>query len=337
LANVAAVVGFVPGMFGLQAGFRAPNEIAVLLPVNVNDMKDVLKHFSIGHPDLALGKVPGNAAVLIGVLGLVLGALGTIEAARHRGRRWWRVSRELLLIVVLTVVPFVLMIVYSLLRVDVLGAGNIIASWPAMALFIGALVTTPPRPLRVVAVALLLSAYAIGGVRMLSPTWQRGNVNGAVAYIERTGNDGDPVVSLPAFANPLSEVDAALADTPSYTYVPGNTLDRARSHDGDPHPVIRLNQTPLDETFRQLEGPRPNAAPIHHLLPTPEQDAQGAMSEARHGTIFLVTPYPVRADLLLKYFPSSPLSEFLKPLLSRYHIVREVQFPSFSSTTMGST
>jgi hypothetical protein len=334
LSNVAAVVAFLPGAAGLPADFRTPNYFTFLVPVNLRDMKDIASRFWIGHTGLPLHQVPGDVAVLLGAVGLGLGAFGAIRVLRHRGPQWWRVPRNVVLIGILAVAPFVLMVAYSWLRVDVMGGGNIIASWPAMALVIGAVVTAPPRPLRVVAVALVVSAYAIGGWKMLSPSVQWGNINGAVGFIERTGQSGDPIVDQPAFSNPLSEVDAALSATPSYTYVPGDTLDRSRSPNGDPHPVIRLQATlaapPLDEPFKLLAGPRPRGAIWGFPVPTPEQVAQQAMSEAPHGTVFLVSPWRIKAHEWLQHYPNSPMSKFLGTMLAQYHIADEVQFPSDS-------
>jgi hypothetical protein len=333
-SNVAAVVGFLPGAAGLPAGFRAPNFLTYVTPVNWQDVQDIASHLWIGHAALALHDVPGNLAVAMAAVGLALGAFGAILAARNRGPRWWRVAPELVLIGLLAVTPFVLMIVYSLVRTDVMDGQNVIASWPAMSLVIGALVTVPPRPVRIAAVALVVGAYAIGAWQMTRPVWQRGDIKGAMGYIERTGQSGDPIVSLPVFANPLSEVDAALSDTPSYTYEPGNTLDHARSPNGDPHPVIRLpGAPPLNGSFRMLAGPRPVAGHFEYFPPTAAQTAEQAMAEARHGTIFFVTPFPVNVAAYMKYAkyaPNAPMSKFLEPMLSRYHIVREVRFPSYS-------
>jgi hypothetical protein len=329
-SNVAAVVGFLPGAAGLPADLRAPNLITGLIPVNWPTMKAIGGRFWIGHADLPLHQVPGDWAVLLAAVGLAVGAFGTFLAARHRGPRWWRVRPEVLLIGLLVVAPFVLMVVYSLAHTDVMGGGNVIASWPAMSLLIGALVTVPPRPLRIAAVALVVGAYAIGAWQMTRPVWQRGNVDGATAYIERTGQGGDPIVSLTAFANPLSEVDVALSDTPSVTYVPGNTLDHPRAPNGDPHPVIRLNAPPLSEPFGRLAGPRPNAGFFFLPEPTGDQTAHEAMAAAPHGTIFFVTPFSVKIAANVKNADDPSLGQFLRPLLSQYHLVRQVRFPSQS-------
>jgi hypothetical protein len=141
-------------------------------------------------------------------------------------------------------------------------------------------------------------------------------------------------VDLPAFSNPLSEVDAALSGTPSYTYIPGNSLDRARSPEGDPHPVIRLQTTlaapPLNDPFKLLAGPRPKGDYFAFEVPTPEQVAQRAMSEARHKTVFFVSPWSINANAWRKYFPSAAMSRFLDAMFTHYHIARQVRVPSYS-------
>jgi hypothetical protein len=334
-ANVAVVVGFLPAVGGLRAGLRDANFIQTLVPVNLTDIGNILERFWIGPATFPVNEVPGNVAVLLAVAGLAVAVLGLAFAARKRGRVRWRPTPGLALIVVLALAPAVLMILYSWLRTDVLGGGNIIASWPPMALAIGALVTAPRAPVRVAAVTLVVVAYVIGGVKMLSPSWQRGDVHGALAYIERTGKSGDPIVSLPAFANPISEVDAALAGTPNYTYVPGNTLDRARTAvSEDAHPVIRLYFPPLDEQFKHLAGPRPAPAFFFPSTPSGKQIAQEAISAARNGTVFMVTPYPGRLwaknSSLSNTFVTTVRQFFGAMASHHYHVATQVQIKSYA-------
>jgi hypothetical protein len=335
-ANVAVVAGFLPAIGGLRDGFRAPNFITDLVPVNLTSIGNVLERFWIGPASFPVNLVPGNVAVGLGAAGLAVAVLGLAFATvRKRGRVQWRPTRGLALIVVLALAPTLLMILYSWLRTDVLGGGNIIASWPAMALAIGALVSAPRAPVRIAAVTLVVVAYVIGGVKMLSPTWQRGDVHGALAFIERTGRSGDPIVDLPAFYNPLSEVDAALAGTPNYTYVPGNTLDRARTQlSGDAHPVIRLWAPPLNQQFKHLAGPRPAPAFFFMTVPTGRQVAQEAISAARHGTVFMVTPYAgsiwARNSSLSNSFVTTIRQFFSTMALRHYRVATHVQITSYA-------
>ena len=90
LSNAAAVVGFLPGISGLQAAFKAPNFITYLLPVNVRNVVSVLKNFWIGHPIILINEMPGNIVLLMAAAGVILGAIGLVLTVRKRGRRWWR-------------------------------------------------------------------------------------------------------------------------------------------------------------------------------------------------------------------------------------------------------
>ncbi len=175
ISNVAAGVGFLPWLGGLRADLAAPNLITRLVPVNVHDIDGILENFWIGHPIIKLNVLPGDLAVALAVAGLALGAFGLVLQWRKRHGPRWQIAPRVVLIIVLALAPAVLMILYSWLRVDVLGGGNMIASWPAMALAIGALVTAPARPFRVAAVTLTLAAFVIGGAKMLTSGAQRGN------------------------------------------------------------------------------------------------------------------------------------------------------------------
>ena len=329
ISNVAAGVAFLPWLGGLRADLAAPNAIPDFVPVNTHEIDGILENFWIGHPIINIHVLPGILALVLAVAGMALGALGLLLTWRRRRRPRWQISPRMVLIIVLAVAPAVLMILYSWLRVDVLGGGNIIASWPAMALAIGALVTAPPRPLRLAAVTLTIGAFAIGGAKMLTGAAQRGNVDAAVTFIHKVGTNGDPIVSVPLFANPLSELDAALAGTPSFTYTPGNTEDQARPPTGnDPHPVLRLSVPPLAEMFPRLASPNPQPMFLGLGLTPAQEVARRATSLARNGDLFLITFFPVRPDVLLKEDPSSPISQFLLALPPGFHIVAHATFPT---------
>jgi hypothetical protein len=237
------------------------------------------------------------------------------------------------LIILLAVAPVVLIAVYSWTRADILDSRNLLTSWPSLALAIGVLVTSPAKPLRLVAVALTLGAFGIGAEKMLEPVTRLPDVTAAVGFIDRVGTTGDPIVDAPWFANPVSELDVALGESGSPTYTPGNTKDHA--HPATPaqaHPVIRLGAPPLAEQFSHLASPHPEA--IFYGLPeTPPQDvARQATALARHGTIFLVTS-ATSLKVLQHYYPSNAVIVFLKSLPSRFHVVRQVTFLGLSGWT----
>ncbi|MBF6558535.1 MAG: glycosyltransferase family 39 protein, partial [Acidimicrobiales bacterium] len=173
VANVAAGIAFLPWLGGLKEDLHAPNFIKAFQPFGWKAIKEDVTAWSVGHPNIENSLVPGHFAVALAVAGLALGLLGLILKLRGRSPSHWHPSPRAVLIVVLAVVPAILVVFYSWLRVDILGGGNLIASWPGLALAIGALVTYPPRPVRLAAVTLTLGAFALGGLKMISANAQR--------------------------------------------------------------------------------------------------------------------------------------------------------------------
>ena len=313
VANLAVGVSYLPWLGGLREDLHAPNYIAGFTPLTLPTLRYIGETFWIGHPLTPIALLPGNLIVALAGAGLVIAVIGLAVKVRGTGRTIWRPTSRIVLVVLLAVAPAALVILYSWIRVDILGGSYIIASWPGMAVAIGVLVTSPPKPWRWAAIALTLVAYAVGGIMMLGSTAQSPNINAAVAYIDRIGVNGDPIVSAPYFANPVSELDIGLADAGQVQH----------------HPVLRLGTPPLSEQLAHLSGPHPQ--PVFSGLPVtaPQVVAQRTVALARHGTIFFVSENgPVPA--LLKYFPNSPISLFYRALPPRFHVVQHMTFSGFS-------
>lgn len=253
--------------------------------------------------------LPGGGLALA-VTGLAVGLLGLVLRARGAGRAQWRVPPRTALIVVLALAPAVLITVQSMVATNIVDGRNLTSSWPGLALAIGALVTSPARPLRLVAVTLTLGAFAIGGAKMLGSDAQRPDIDAAVAFVHRVGRPGDPVVGAPFFANPLSELDVALADAGQSTR----------------YPVLRLGFPPLAEQLLPLSGPQPQPDPFLQVTP-PQDVARQAVALARHGTIFLVMAGGADASLVLKRSPDTPVGMFVKALPGRFRMVEHVTYP----------
>ncbi|MGH9080294.1 MAG: glycosyltransferase family 39 protein [Acidimicrobiales bacterium] len=316
IANVAAGIAFLPWLGQVRADLHAPSFITAS-PLSFNTMESVLENFWIGHPVILITNVPGNRFVAVAGAGLAVGLVGLVLRKRGEALSRWRLPSPVVPVIVLAFVPALLIIVYSWTRTDLLGGRYLIASWPALALAIGALVTSPRRPLQVVSLGLTLVAFGAGAVMMFLPAAQRPNVNAAVAYIERVGAKGDPIVNIPYFHNPLSELDVA--------------LDQA-GQSGN-HPVIRLGVPALAQQLRPLSGPHPQ--PQYFGLPVASAPvvASEAASLAQHKTIFLFAPIEL-STLLVEYFPANPVSQFVRALPSGYHLVAQRSFPGFSGSLL---
>jgi 4-amino-4-deoxy-L-arabinose transferase-like glycosyltransferase len=310
VANVVAVLGFVPWINGLREDLHAPSFINALAPLKPNVVGTILDTSWIGHPYLYLNQVPGVPVAILAGVGLAVGLVGLVLKARGgKGIRGWSLTSRTSLIVLLAFAPACLLILYSAVRTSIFGGPFLIAGWPGLAVTMGLIVTRPAKPLRYVAMALTLGAYAIGGLIMLGPTAQRPNVDTVVSYINQVGAPGDPIVSLSFFANPLSEVDVALAD--------GGIADR--------YPVLRLGSPPLPSQLKPYSGPNPQPV-FFGLADVPPQDvAAQAVSLARHGTIFFLwystSLYPNNAP--------SESKEFLSALPARYHVVKRIIVSNF--------
>jgi hypothetical protein len=328
IANVAAGLTYIPWLGGLRADLRAPNLIGFVVKVNFQTVKNIAENFWIGHPALLTTRLPGRLAVALAAAGLALGVVGVVLRVRGHVEHRWRPPPRTGLLIVLAVAPMVLVTVYSWARADILGGGNVIASWPAMALTIGALVTYPREPLRLAAVALTVAAYGIGGFKMLSSDAQQSNIDAALAYINRVGTSGDPIVSEPDFDNPLSELDAGLSVIGRPDYSPGNQKDLPVPPRGSSAPpIIRLGVASLAEQLRTLNGPHPE--PLFFGQATaPSSVVHQTVALAHHGTFFLVSPATSIA-ILLRYYPANPISLFVRALPSRYHIVAHVTYPGY--------
>jgi Dolichyl-phosphate-mannose-protein mannosyltransferase len=317
LANVAAGIAYLPWLGVLRQDLNAPNLIGVLsYPLDPQSIGRILEGFWIGHPLVQVNLLPGELAVALATAGLAIGVLGVALRVKRNNRWQWRLPPRTVLIVLVAFAPAALVALYSWTRVDIMAGQFYIASWPGLSLAIGTLVASPPKPLRVAAVALTLAAYGVGAAMMLGSTAQRPNIDAAAAYIDRIGSNGDPIVSQPFSANPLTELDVALADAGHSQY----------------HPVLRLGVPPLAEQLPHLAGPHPQ--PVFFGLPvTPPQDvATQAVDLARHGTIFLVSS----ANAFLFANSKSSIShsnvqlnEFLEALPSRFHVVQHMTFPSY--------
>lgn len=321
LSNVAVVIAFLPWLGGLREDLHAPNFISEINPVRLSTLKAILGNFWIGHPITPIHSLPGDLSVVLALMGLGLGLVGIAVAARGRSWVQWRPLDRTVLIAVLAFGPTLLVLLYSVTRGDLLGGRYLIASWPALALVIGAVVTIPPRPLKAAAVTLTIIAFGIGGLKMLSPSAQRPDLNAAVAFIDRSGSSDDPIVSEPLFANPLSEVDTALADVPS----------------SGRHPVIRLGVPALAEQLSHLAGPHPLPVFIGLPVTPPQEVAHQAVMLAHHDTLFLVISLfdlgkasSLSSAALLRTFTNVPVSEFIHALPAGYRVVNRRVFPGFS-------
>jgi 4-amino-4-deoxy-L-arabinose transferase-like glycosyltransferase len=271
LANLGAVVGFLPWLSGLIADFSSPTTkiLGAAEPFNLHTIRISLEHWSVGSPLLAvrMRALPGDVALALLGLGVTAAVVGVvIVRARERPRAWLAgIDRRLVLIVALALAALVGEAVFSVIGNDILATRNLAVSWPAFALMVAALLVAAGRPLRIGSVTLVLIAFGIGGVKMLETRFQRPDYNAAADFIDRHASSGDVVIDIVAVSpGPLSALDTAL-------------------------------QRP-EEVFR-VGAPQERDHPfgLTDRIPPPARVTERAAAAARGGRIFVVAPHTYAA------------------------------------------
>lgn len=261
VATAAAAVGFAPWLPGLTADLDSPTTriLSDLSPFNLDAVGVGLGHWMVGFPyaNIApLDEMPGTVALL---LLLAAGALGLIGAftARARAPRRDDPDRRLALIVALAFATPTGTALASLLGSNVFGTRNLAASWPYLALAFAALVCGLKPPLRFVAAALAVIAFALGAAKMPTTDFQRPNFEQVAGFVEN-GPRG------------------VLVDGASFTPGPSANSDVSV----DPAiPVIRLGFPEVrDRPFIRADEPA-----------SPDVVARRAVAVAAGGPITLVT------------------------------------------------
>jgi mannosyltransferase len=308
IANGAAVLAYLPWLPGYLEDRDAPaNVIAILHPFTLDAVGTDLVQWLMGGSVIPPSELPGRLAIAVAGAGLATGALGALIAlirAPGQGAAW-RPPARLVLVVMLAFATPVGAALYSLIGDSVWTSKNLIASWPGLALAIGALLASAPGLLRIGAVGLVLAGLAIGSVRMLDSANQRPNYEGAAAFIEETGKPGDPVLEFPFGANPVTPLEVALAD----------------GGDGAPqrHHVLRV-ATPTHAAQRRA---RAEGLPPATPLPTRSVEVVGRRAGrlGRGGGLFVVAPSFSRVGVSTR--------PFLDAVPSRFREVERRTFPGF--------
>ncbi len=309
-ANVLAALAVLPWLGGLREDLNGPN---YLEPFSFKVLGRELEGLWIGHPVIPISHMPGRVGLALAVLGVAVGIVGLVLRKRGGAPPRWRVPPLTALIVVLSIAPAVLLTVQSVVATSIVDGRNLTSSWPGLALLIGAIVTSPAKPLRVVAVTLTLAAFTIGAVKMVGSDAQRPDIDAAVDFVHREAQPGDPVVNLPFFANPLSDLDVALAD----------------AGESDRYPLLRLGVPKLSRQLPSLSGSDPQPDPLLPVTP-PDKIARKAVALARHGKIFLVMAGGADPELVLHGSAGTPVGMFVDALPSRFKMVDHVTYPGLS-------
>ena len=299
LANVGAAVAFLPWLSGAIADRESPTtEIAsVLLPFGLDEVTSSIVHWAVGFPYyVPLSTLPGYLALGLLGAGLLVAAAGRLIAARP----WQRLPRpgpRLVLVLALAVATPLGEAAVSAVSTNLLGARNLAASWPALALLAGALIAGVPRPaLRMTAAALALVAFAISASQLFGDDLERPDYAAAAAAIEAEARPADVVIENSISPGPRAPLELEL---------PGRVK------------IIRLG----------LAEVRDRPPTTFDPIATPEQVAALASAAAgTEGRIFLV------GSLEGPYGPA--IDRVLEGLSPRFQVTRRSAYAGYFATDL---
>jgi mannosyltransferase len=281
-ANALAALAWLPWLPSYRTDQDTPAArlIGFIDPFDLATFKTDVLHWAVGHP-LTIASVrdfPGDAAI-------ALIALGMASAVAAVGFELWRglgsIARPTegqALVLALALAAPVIAAIYSTVGVSVFLPRNLLVSSPGLALALAAVVTLPrSQRLWIPAAVLLVTGFAVGGLRMTTESSGRPDFKGAAAYILERGGPQAVVVDVPG------NTPGAL----THLEVPADP--------GEPVPrrprIFRLDRsTQADE----LRAARPGGSGQFAALPVPPpaQIGRQAARAAAGRDIFLVVYGP---------------------------------------------
>jgi mannosyltransferase len=310
-SNLAAAAGYIPWVPTLLDNTRSPGSdvIGFLNPFSLHAIGTDLSRWFVGHPYISVTSLPGPVALVMLGAGLATGVVGLLlRLRRTAARRISSVPAGVVLVLVLAIANPIVIALYSSIGDSVWLSRNLIASWPGLALTVGALVTSGEGIARIATIALVLGAFAVGAGHMLGADSQRPDYNAAASFIEQAGREGDPVVEV---AGPTPGPLIPLGDV---------ALNHFGRSEPDRYPVLRLGFPPREELLRS----EPYAP---HSVPPAEAIARRAAVLARGRRLFIVVPGPP-ADV------RALLAPFRDALPRRLHRVEDRQFSGLLPVTV---
>jgi hypothetical protein len=291
LANLGAIVAFLPWFSGLIADLNSPttNILGALEPFSIHTVRTSLERWSVGYPGaVGLGSVPGSVGLILIGSGVGLAIVGVGVCVRRRPRSGFvRIDRRLILIAVLALAAPVGEAAASLVGTDIFAARNLAVSWPAFALLLATLVSAGRRPFRLAAAVLLIAGLGIGAVRMLEPKHQRPDYRAAAEFIDNNSSPRDVVIDASVLSpGPFTGLDVAL-DPPRQVFRAGAPQERE-------HPFGVLDP----------------------ILP-PGTVVRGAVAAAHGGRVFLVSLHTDLAGAAAAHIAEQPAQVSRGPAYSQ--------------------
>ena len=326
VANLGAALAFLPWLGAFLDDRHSPTWLYdTFRPLAFDTARHDTVVWLVGHPYIESSELIGPAGVALMLAGLALGAAGLVHRAiRHELPA--RPSAEVVLIALLAVSVPAGLVAYSLVSSTVYTPRNLIASSPAVAVGVGAIVTSGRRAVGAIAAALCIGGLGVGGARLLSPDSQRPDYAAAVDFIDAEGPPDSPVAEYLAPGwGPQSALEAALG--PPHEYRPGG------------HPVFVMSPgggqgaPPLVVRHAHLHA---GATIVTYGETTRHQtraeQARRAAELADGGRLFFVGPE--RLFVSYDFFPAKPPVELRRALPPGFRLQEVRTFPGFSNAKL---
>lgn len=251
-ANIAAALAFLPWL--PQVGGKGQLDVYGPFVLNPDLLRAPSRSLG-GHPLLPLSELPGTIPSIIIAAVVAIGLVVTLTS-------WQRPRPEIWLLVGLALATPAGMLIAAATTGDAMFiARNMSASVPAATVGIAALVCGARGELRWILPIVLVTAAAVGGLRLVSPNWQRADARSAAQHLDQQAGPSAPIVLI------------APADSPSY-----RPLDPYLSRE---HEILFGDPPGYQRAFSQAEATRRDVFVVYPNLPeiTP-----------------LVTPPPTHTD-----------------------------------------
>jgi hypothetical protein len=202
VANVAAAILFLPWWSGLKGDLNSPTTdiLSALQPFTFGFVRASVVHWLVGYPYL---NVTSSVRRLPGLFALILLAAAVVTSLAVLAPRiggWRRLDRRIVLVAVMALSVPVGELVASAVSSNLFGTRNLAASWPYVALTLGAVLASPGPRLRIATIGLAVVAFAIGAVRILGPDFRRPQYRAIASYVDRTASPRDVVVDGPTIS-----------------------------------------------------------------------------------------------------------------------------------------
>lgn len=311
-ASIGAAILFLPWLPEYKADSDSPgaNVIGALFPFDVDSAWHGLLHWSVGHPFVGAGSIPGPVFLALFATGLLLGAFGLLRRIAENGS--WRPDRLIVLPVLLAVSAPIGTILFSTFSVSVFLPRNLAPSSVGLALVVAALLAAPRNTVvRWSATGLVLACFSFAAISTLNSENRRPNYLAAAGFIESKAAPGSVVV-----------------DAGGLQPAPTGNLDVAFEIKGTDLPVIRIGVPSRDDLAAAIAPGGAGRYSSFEVTPTAEVVTE-SLDRADGAPLFLVSG---TGEVYGRMFDSPATEEFEQALRGKATEVDSREFTGLGYT-----